>query len=173
MPYPGQHEQHDSRRGLGPDPGGPCPGRGKAAGQPAEHPSFTAFHRVFNRNAWSGLAVARSLLHMVVAAFVPPGPIIIGVDHSGAPLWSSYRTIGAFHDLVRSTARRTPTSASDTDLLHLVEAQLVTAAVVELGGVRPLPLSPIMRACFMGFHSQSGVSRTYQEQGGRSRVAKS
>jgi len=25
----------------------------------AEHPGFTAFHRVLNRNAWSGLTVAR------------------------------------------------------------------------------------------------------------------
>jgi len=48
----------------------------------AEHPSFTAFHRVLNRNAWSGLALARTLLHMIVAAFVPTGPIIIGLDHT-------------------------------------------------------------------------------------------
>jgi len=48
----------------------------------AEHPSFTAFHRVLNRNAWSGLTLARTLLHMVVAAFVPSGPIIIGLDHT-------------------------------------------------------------------------------------------
>ena len=48
----------------------------------AEHPSFTAFHRVLNRNTWSGSALARTLLHKVVAAFVPSGPIIIGLDHT-------------------------------------------------------------------------------------------
>ncbi len=48
----------------------------------AEHPSFTAFHRVLNRNTWSGLALARTLLRMVVATFVPSGSIIIGVDHT-------------------------------------------------------------------------------------------
>ncbi len=48
----------------------------------SEHPSFTAFHRVLNRNAWSGLALSRMLLRMVVATFVPSGPIIIGVDHT-------------------------------------------------------------------------------------------
>jgi len=48
----------------------------------AEHPSFAAFHRVLNRNTWSGLALARTLLHMVVATFVPSGPIIIGLDHT-------------------------------------------------------------------------------------------
>ena len=48
----------------------------------AEHPGFTAFHRVLNRNAWSGLALARTLLRQVVATFVLSGPIIIGVDHT-------------------------------------------------------------------------------------------
>ncbi|HEY0785481.1 MAG TPA: transposase [Acidobacteriaceae bacterium] len=48
----------------------------------AQHPSFTAFHRVLNRNAWSGLALARTLLHIIVATFVPAGPIIIGLDHT-------------------------------------------------------------------------------------------
>src|SRR5689334_19344719 len=48
----------------------------------AEHPSFTAFHRVLNRNAWSGLALARTLLRMTVATFVPLGPVVIGLDHT-------------------------------------------------------------------------------------------
>jgi hypothetical protein len=48
----------------------------------AEHPSFTAFHRVLNRNTWSGLALARTLLRMAVAAFAPTGPIVIGLDHT-------------------------------------------------------------------------------------------
>src|SRR3712207_2329731 len=48
----------------------------------AEHPGFAAFHRVLNRNAWSGLALARTLLRMLVAAFVPAGPIVVGVDHT-------------------------------------------------------------------------------------------
>src|SRR4051794_31957535 len=48
----------------------------------AEHPGFAAFHRVLNRNAWSGLALARILLRLVVAAFVPAGPIVIDVDHT-------------------------------------------------------------------------------------------
>jgi hypothetical protein len=48
----------------------------------AEHPGFAAFHRVLNRNAWSSLALARTLLRMVVAAFVPSGPIVVGVDHT-------------------------------------------------------------------------------------------
>jgi hypothetical protein len=41
----------------------------------ADHLGFAAFHRVLNRNAWSGLALARTLLQMVVAVFVPSGPV--------------------------------------------------------------------------------------------------
>src|SRR5215218_9667960 len=48
----------------------------------AEHPGFTTFHRVLNRNAWSGLALARMLVRAVAAAFAPTGPIILGVDHT-------------------------------------------------------------------------------------------
>jgi hypothetical protein len=48
----------------------------------AEHPGFAAFHRVLNRNAWSSLALARTLVRMAVATFVPSGPIVIGVDHT-------------------------------------------------------------------------------------------
>jgi DDE superfamily endonuclease len=48
----------------------------------AEHPSFTTFHRLLNRNAWSGLALARTLLRLLVTTFVPNGAIILGVDHT-------------------------------------------------------------------------------------------
>ena len=48
----------------------------------AEHPGFAAFHRVLNRNTWSGLALARVLVRMVVTTLVPSGPVIIGVDHT-------------------------------------------------------------------------------------------
>src|SRR4051812_22034872 len=63
---------------VGPRPGANCL-RGLGL---AWHPGFTACHRVLNRNAWSGLALARTLSRAVVAAFVPTGPIIIGVDHT-------------------------------------------------------------------------------------------
>jgi hypothetical protein len=39
----------------------------------AEHPSFTAFHRVLNRNVWSGLALDRTLLQLLVPVFEPGG----------------------------------------------------------------------------------------------------
>lgn len=73
----------------------------------AEHPGFAAFHRVLNRNAWSGLALARTLLRMTTAAFVPSGPIVIGVDHTlerrrGRRIGPA----GHFYDASRSTAER-------------------------------------------------------------------
>lgn len=77
----------------------------------AEHPSFTAFHRVLNRNAWSGLALARTLLHMVVAAFVPAGPIIIGVDHTlERRRGSRIGPAGRFYDASRRADMPKPTS---------------------------------------------------------------
>jgi hypothetical protein len=77
----------------------------------AEHPSFTAFHRVLNRNAWSGLALARTLRHMVVAAFVPTGPIILGLDHTlerrrGPRIGPA----GRFYDAIRRADTPKPTS---------------------------------------------------------------
>ena len=77
----------------------------------AEHPSFTAFHRVLNRNTWSGLALARTLLHMVVAAFVPSGPIIIGLDHTLERRRGPHiGPAGRFYDASRRADTPKPTS---------------------------------------------------------------
>jgi hypothetical protein len=77
----------------------------------AEHPSFTAFHRVLNRNAWSGLALARTLLRMAVAAFAPTGPIVIGLDYTlerrGGP---RIGPAGRFYDASRRADMSKPTS---------------------------------------------------------------
>ena len=77
----------------------------------AEHPSFTAFHRVLNRNAWSGSALARTLLHMIVAAFVPSGPIVVGLDHTlerrrGPRIGPA----GRFYDALRTKEEKDATS---------------------------------------------------------------
>ena len=77
----------------------------------AEHPSFTVFHRVLNRNAWSRSALARTLLHMIVAAFVPSGPIVIGLDHTlerrrGPRIGPA----GRFYDALRTREEKDATS---------------------------------------------------------------
>ena len=77
----------------------------------AEHPGFAAFHRVLNRNAWSSLALARTLLRMVVAAFVPSGPIVVGVDHTLERRRGRHiGPAGHFYDAGRSSAAWRATS---------------------------------------------------------------
>jgi hypothetical protein len=41
---------------------------------------FVNYHRVLNRAAWSGRAAARVLLGLPLDAFVPTGPVVLGLD---------------------------------------------------------------------------------------------
>jgi DDE superfamily endonuclease len=41
---------------------------------------FHRYHRVLSRAEWSGLAVGRVLLGLLVAAFAPTGPLLFGID---------------------------------------------------------------------------------------------
>ena len=41
---------------------------------------FVNHHRVLNRAAWCPRAAARLLLGLLVAAFAPSGPIVLGID---------------------------------------------------------------------------------------------
>src|SRR5215210_7303806 len=41
---------------------------------------FTNYHRVLNRAAWDPRAAARLLLGLLTAAFVPVGPVVLGID---------------------------------------------------------------------------------------------
>src|ERR1051326_8574143 len=43
---------------------------------------FHRYHRVLSRDRWSALAVSRVLLHLLVAAFVPAGPLVFGIDET-------------------------------------------------------------------------------------------
>jgi hypothetical protein len=43
---------------------------------------FERYHRVLNRARWSSLAVSRVLLSLLVAAFVPTGPLLVGIDET-------------------------------------------------------------------------------------------
>src|SRR3954469_14381593 len=44
--------------------------------------TLTPYHRVLNRSRWSGRAVARRLLHLLLGAFAPEGPVVVGVDET-------------------------------------------------------------------------------------------
>jgi hypothetical protein len=41
---------------------------------------FTDYHRVLNRAAWDTRAAARLLLGLLIAAFAPVGPVVLGID---------------------------------------------------------------------------------------------
>jgi hypothetical protein len=41
---------------------------------------FTTYHRVLNRAVWSGRAAARRLLGLLITAFAPSGPVVLGID---------------------------------------------------------------------------------------------
>jgi hypothetical protein len=48
----------------------------------AQAPRFERYHRVLNRARWSSLAVSRVLLSLLVAAFAPTGPLLLGIDET-------------------------------------------------------------------------------------------
>ncbi len=67
-------------------------------------PHFQRYHRVLNRASWSALAASRLLLRLLVATFVPDGPLVVGVDETlerrtGAKIAAK----GVYRDAVRSS----------------------------------------------------------------------
>jgi DDE superfamily endonuclease len=46
----------------------------------AQQPGFQNYHRLLNRARWSARQAASVLLGLLVAAFVPAGPIVLGLD---------------------------------------------------------------------------------------------
>src|SRR4051812_46002403 len=67
-------------------------------------PTFTNYHRVLNRNRWSGRAAAGRLLHLLLAAFAPEGPVVIGVDETIERRWGArIKARGIYRDPVRSS----------------------------------------------------------------------
>jgi hypothetical protein len=66
--------------------------------------TFSTYHRVLNRAVWSSLAVSRVLLGLLLAAFVPSGPMVVGVDETlerrrGAKIAAK----GIYRDAARSS----------------------------------------------------------------------
>jgi len=72
-------------------------GLGEAAG-------FAVYHRVLSHGHWCSRAVAHRLLLLLVAAFVPDGPVVVGLDDTierrrGARIAAK----GIYRDPVRSS----------------------------------------------------------------------
>ena len=69
-----------------------------------EKTTFTNFHRVLNRNRWSGRACARRLLTLLITAVVPSGPVVIGIDETIERRWGAkIKARGIYRDPVRSS----------------------------------------------------------------------
>jgi hypothetical protein len=65
---------------------------------------FGRYHRVLNRARWSGVAVSRTLMRLLVTTFAPEGPLIVGIDETierrrGAKIAAK----GIYRDPVRSS----------------------------------------------------------------------
>ena len=65
---------------------------------------FVNYHRVLSRAVWSPRAAARVLLHLLIKAFVPRGPVVLGIDDTierrrGARIAAK----GIYRDPVRSS----------------------------------------------------------------------
>ncbi len=46
------------------------------------HKNFHRYHRVLSRAVWSSRETSRILLRLLVEAFVPDGPLVVGVDET-------------------------------------------------------------------------------------------
>jgi DDE superfamily endonuclease len=65
---------------------------------------FTNYHRVLNRNRWCSRAIARLLFRLLVTAFAPHGPVIIGLDETLERRWGAKISArGIYRDPVRSS----------------------------------------------------------------------
>jgi DDE superfamily endonuclease len=70
----------------------------------AETPSFHRYHRVLSHARWSGLAVSRTLLRLLVATFAPDGPLLVGLDETLERRWGKrIAARGIYRDPVRSS----------------------------------------------------------------------
>src|SRR3954447_3890630 len=65
---------------------------------------FAVYHRVLSLGRWSSRAVAPRLLLLLVAALVPAGPVVIGLDDTIERRWGAkIKARGIYRDPVRSS----------------------------------------------------------------------
>src|SRR3954452_18106888 len=67
-------------------------------------PGFAVHHRVLSHGRWSSRAVGHRLLLLLVAAFVPTGPVVVGIDDTIERRWGAkIKARGIYRDPVRSS----------------------------------------------------------------------
>src|SRR3954452_9476593 len=65
---------------------------------------FQNYHRVLNRARWSSRAASRILLDLLVRAFAPSGPLLVGLDDTIERRWGKkIQARGIYRDPVRSS----------------------------------------------------------------------
>ncbi len=65
---------------------------------------FAVYHRVLSDGRWCSRALAHRLLLLLVAAFVPDGPVVVGLDDTIERRWGARITArGIYRDPVRSS----------------------------------------------------------------------
>ena len=67
-------------------------------------PGFAVHHRVLSHARWSSRTVAHRLLLLLVAALVPEGPVVVGLDDTIERRWGArIKARGIYRDPVRSS----------------------------------------------------------------------
>ena len=70
-----------------------------------QQPAWHKYHRVLSRAKWSARAASRVLLAQLVAAFLPTGPLVFGLDETLERRWGPrIAARGIYRDAVRSSA---------------------------------------------------------------------
>lgn len=65
---------------------------------------FTNYHRVLNRDRWCSRGLSRCLLRLLIAALVPSGPVVVGLDDTIERRWGGkIRARGIYRDPVCSS----------------------------------------------------------------------
>jgi len=69
-----------------------------------QYKRFHRYHRVLSRASWSSREASRILLGLLLEAFVPQGPLILGIDETLERRWGKKISAkGVYRDPVRST----------------------------------------------------------------------
>ena len=70
----------------------------------SQEPHFQNYHRVLNRAVWSDLAASAILLPLLLKAFLPVGPVVIGIDETiERRRGDKIKAKGIYRDPVRSS----------------------------------------------------------------------
>jgi hypothetical protein len=70
----------------------------------SEDGAFSTYHRVLNRAVWSSLGASRILLGLLIVAFAPEGPLVLGIDETlERRRGQTITAAGIYRDPVRSS----------------------------------------------------------------------